>query len=72
MAQYLIISEDKDGDTTVRQIEATNINAAARALVAQGSAHDGFTGDIWRVTGPPKRVTLKLTTTVEVEVLEVT
>lgn len=68
MALYLIIFRDDDNDTIVREIEAKNIKEVGRALVAQGSAGDGFTGEVWRVAGRPKTVTLKLTTSVEVEV----
>ncbi len=67
MAIYLI--ELEDGDSTfVREVEAKNIKDAARALVAGDDNDDGFTARIWRVAGPPKTITLKVKTSVEVEV----
>ena len=70
MAQYLIVADD--GKTIFRAVEAKNIKDAARKLITPstyaGEVGDEVTALIWRVAGPPKTVTLKLTTSVEVEV----
>jgi hypothetical protein len=67
MAQYLIAIED-DGGEFVREVEAKNIKEAARSLIGGDDADDGFTAKIWRVAGPPKTVTLRVETSVSVEV----
>ncbi len=67
MAHYLIIHEYDDG-TFVREVEAKNVKEAARSLVGDSGADDGFTATIWRVAGPSKTITLKVETSVSVEV----
>ena len=67
MARYLIELNDGDG-TFVREVEAKNIKDAARALVAGDDNDDGLNARIWRVAGPSKTITLRMKTSVEVEV----
>ncbi len=65
MAHYLIISNDEANGTYVTQVEAKNIKEAARSLKGIG---DGFSAQIYRVAGPPKTITLKVETTVQVKI----
>ncbi len=67
MATYLIVADTDDG-TFVNQVEARNMKEAARTLVGGEGNPDGFTARIWRVTGPPKTVTLRVETSLAVDV----
>ena len=73
MALYLIATESREVEnepvpSDLRMVEAKNIKEAARALIDPDTSYDGLTAQIWRVAGPPKRITLSMTTTVEVDV----
>jgi hypothetical protein len=63
MALYLIIAGEGAG-TFVREIEAENIEEAAGALAGIGG--DGFTAQIWCITGRARTITT--TTSVSVEI----
>ncbi len=72
MAEYLIIYRDDDGDDLWREVAAKNMKEAARTLStfsAMKDVDDGFTAKIWRVTGPPKTITMNVETTVSVEIV---
>lgn len=65
MAHYLIVD---DGSELVRKVEAKNMKEAAQLLFAGSDDDDGYTADIYRVAGTPKRVTLSVETVTKVSV----
>lgn len=65
MAQYLIVD---DGSKLVRRVEAKNMKEAAQLLFAGSEDDDGYTADIYRVAGAPKRITLSVETVTKVSI----
>jgi len=67
MATYLIVDDDRE---ILGIIEAKNMAEAARTLRLPGTDIDidGYSADIYRVAGKPKRVTLSVETVTKVTI----